>query len=186
MNAAKLGITHTRALAACCTVFSCVLLVEATINWAEFGKTVEAADETPIKTAATHESSPHADIDMEKYQVIVERPLFTTTRRLPDGETPVALSSEPTLVREAPSGAVNLLGIVIVADTRRALLRFGPDDTRLVSIGESVEGWELRNIEQGAVRLVRSGHEQRIELLRKAGPQREKQPNRQAQLAADK
>jgi len=186
VNAANPGTTHRRALIACCAVFSCTLLVETTTNWTDFERAAKATDQTAIKTVATYESSHHADIGMENYQIIVERPLFTATRRLPERKIPMVLSSEPTLVTEAASGPVNLLGIVIMANTRRALLRFDPDNIHLVSPGESVDGWELREIEQGAVRLARGGREQRIELLRKAGPLHKKRLNHRAQPALDK
>jgi type II secretory pathway component PulC len=169
------GLTHSGALIAVCAVLGLLLLVEISIDWTAFNK--PADDEPPPPNTSTDlpEPLPAAEIDVEKFRVILDRPLFNATRRPPDGDATVVVNNEPIPTSKAAAGAVNLLGIVIIADNRRALMRFGPDNTRLVSKGENIDGWELKEIEESAVRIARSGREQRIELLRKGGPKRRTQ-----------
>lgn len=118
--------------------------------------------------------TPKAMGSIDAYREIVERPLFSETRRPPEPFTQPAAPAVPQISR-APAARADLvlLGVVITPDSRRAVLRSASDKkANLKGLGDDINGWQLAAIEPRKVRLTRGTEEKVLELERKAAPQR--------------
>jgi len=130
----------------------------------------EPADQAVIPSTA--HAPPEATESIDIYKEIVERPLFSETRRPPDPVTEPVAPTLPTRATPAARADVVLLGIVITPDSRRAVLRsVSEKQADFKSLGDDVNGWQLDAIEPRKVRLTRGTEEKVLELERKAAPQ---------------
>ncbi len=114
----------------------------------------------------------------DTFSTILERPLFSPTRRPPAEGTVTIESSEPEL-------EATLVGIIISAEEQIAIVK-PTDGTRFarLSLGDSFHGWILESIEPNRVTFRRGEIEEHIELdyeepppVKK--PQRRKRKTRQ-------
>jgi len=95
---------------------------------------------------------------VEDFSAILERPLFSPTRR-PPAEGAITLeASEPDL-------QVTLVGVIISSEEQIAIIRL-QDTTRSVrlSVGDSFQGWILDSIEPSRITFRRGDIEEHIEL----------------------
>lgn len=117
----------------------------------------------------------------ETFSIILERPLFSPTRRPPAGGTVTIESVEPEL-------DVTLVGVIISAGEQIAIIK-PKDGGRFVrlSLGDSFQGWNLESIEPNRVTFRRGEIEEFIEIdyeepppVKK--PKRRKRKTRQQRL----
>jgi len=116
-----------------------------------------SASAAPSGLTATVSSAarPLDERPLSEFAEIVSRPLFTATRR-------PHVPAEPTPVRAEPAAAeprrpppnVRLIGVVIDAGKKRALLRT-PEQPRgrWVEEGETIDGWQVRSVQADAAIL---------------------------------
>ena len=111
--------------------------------------------------------NPLASLDKAALRDMIERPLFTPTRRPPPA--PAQSEAAPALVPTlAPPSTPDyaLLGIIRDGDRAIALLRSRSDGRNLrVEAGDMIGGWEIADIDTVSVRLKRKGgaaHELRL------------------------
>ena len=93
---------------------------------------------------------------MSDFAEIVGRPLFTATRRPFVPSEPAQARSEPAPAEpRRPPPNVRLIGVVIDAGKKRALLRT-PEQPRgrWVEEGETIDGWLLRSVQADAAILA--------------------------------
>ena len=111
--------------------------------------------------------NPLASLDKASLDNMIERPLFTPTRRPP----PALTRSEAAPALPPPPAAPStpdyaLLGIIRDGDRAIALLRGRSDGRNLrVETGDMIGGWEIAGIDTVSVRLKRKGgaaHELRL------------------------
>jgi hypothetical protein len=80
------------------------------------------------------------------FKAIVERPLFSQTRRPspPPAPTPSVIVAK----QDAPPAPLvaTLIGIVISPDIRSAVLRMGDGKNITITEGDSVDGWKLSEV----------------------------------------
>ena len=117
----------------------------------------------------------------ETFSGILERPLFSPTRRPPAEGTVTIESSAPEL-------EVTLVGVIISAEERIAILK-PTDGARFarLSLGDSFHGWILESIEPDRVTFRKGEIEEHIELDYEVPPpvkkpQRRKRKTRQQRL----
>jgi hypothetical protein len=106
---------------------------------------------TAVPSAARPDERPLSD-----FAEIVSRPLFTATRRpyVPAEPTPVRAEAAPAEASRPPPN-VRLIGVVIDAGKKRALLRT-PEQPRgrWVEEGETIDGWQVRSVRADAAILA--------------------------------
>ncbi len=100
----------------------------------------------------------YAMAPVEDFSAILERPLFSPTRRPPAEGVVATAASEPEL-------QVTLVGVIISSDEQIALVRL-KDATRFarLSVGDSFQGWTLDSIEPSRITFRRGDVEEHIEL----------------------
>lgn len=105
------------------------------------------------------------------YTEILERPLFSETRR-PAVDNPAA----PVDPR---STAFNLVGTIITAHERRALIEHGqPPHLERVSEGQDIEGWAVESIRSDRVVLTRADARLEVKVKDEPGPPASQVPQR--------
>lgn len=115
----------------------------------------------------------------ETFSAVVERPLFSPTRRPPPGGTATIESPEPEL-------DVTLVGIIISAEERIAIFKAkGVSQFARLSVGDSFQGWTLESIEPDRVSFQRGEIEEYIELAYEEPPPVQK-PRRPKRKTRDK
>ncbi len=109
----------------------------------------------------------------ESFSAILERPLFSPTRRPPAEGTVTIESAEPEL-------EVTLVGIIISSEEQIAIIKpkGGSQFVRL-SEGDSFQGWVLETIEPDRITFQRGDIEEHIELTYDAPPPAQKPRRRQ-------
>ncbi len=122
-----------------------------------------AASEIQIRTEglATLEAP-----TFDSLAVIVERPLFTATRRpAPDIEpTPVAVAAKP-LDKSLILGRYKLTGIVVTPELRLMLVTEpGSRRTTAVALGKKLDGWLVAEVEQHVIVLESGGRRKGIRI----------------------
>ncbi len=101
---------------------------------------------------------------VETFSAVVERPLFSPTRRPPPQGTATIESPEPEL-------DVTLVGVIISAAGRIAIVKAkGASQFARVSAGDSFQGWTLDSIEPDRVSFRRGEIEVHIELTYEEPP----------------
>jgi len=127
-----------------------------------------ADDET---TLLAYRSDPiKAAID--NFGEILDRPLFNPSRR------PTVIASVDALDKLLPSraartdsAAFTLVGIIIVGESRFALIRTrGAAATQRVNVGDELDGWRVTALTPDTATLSRGSQSTTIELERKANP----------------
>ncbi len=119
----------------------------------------------------------------EDFLEVLERPLFSPTRRPPAEGTVAVASSEPEL-------EVTLVGVIISSEEQIAIVK-PKDGSRLLrlSVGDSFQGWAVESIEPSRIIFRRGDIEEHIELTydlpppvqkpkRRKRKQRSQEPNR--------
>jgi type II secretory pathway component PulC len=124
--------------------------VETSADW---GKPVAAHTIRPLPQEMTFAMAP-----IEKFSAIIERPIFSTTRR-PVAEQPAASR------QQRPRSNLALFGIVISAGERIALVgaERGAGLVRMKE-GEAISGWVVVNIERNRVLLRHGAVAEELEL----------------------
>lgn len=106
---------------------------------------------------------------------IVLRPLFSETRRskieLPSPSPVEDVRQEPPIAKTQADSAsspphVEILGLMRLSKSSRALIKVENDPERWVSEEESVEGWKIATIGNNFVVLVKEGQEVTISVSR--------------------
>ena len=95
---------------------------------------------------------------VEDFSAILERPLFSPTRRPPAEGVITTTVSEPKL-------QVTLVGVIISSEEQIAIVRIS-DTTSFarLSVGDSFQGWTLDSIEPSRITFRRGDIEEHIEL----------------------
>ncbi len=109
----------------------------------------------------------------ESFSAILERPLFSPTRRPPAEGTVTIESAEPEL-------EITLVGIIISSEEQIAIIKpkGGSQFVRL-SEGDSFQGWILETIEPDRITFQRGDIEEHIELTYDEPPPVQKPRRRQ-------
>lgn len=109
------------------------------------------------------------------FSTIIERPLFSRDRRLPAA---TAFSSAAPVVTSrtiVERGRFQLAGVVILGDTKYALLKQSQDaDYARVEEGASLHNWHVDAIQPGRVILSQNGVEDIVELAQNVPTEVEK------------
>ncbi len=106
----------------------------------------------------------YAMAPVEDFSTILERPLFSPSRRPPAQGAVSTAASEPEL-------QVTLVGVIISSEEQIAIVRL-EDASRFVrlSVGDSFQGWILDSIEPSRVTFRRGDVEEYIELTYEVPP----------------
>lgn len=107
----------------------------------------------------------------------VERPLFTETRRPPEGEPDgAAVSASPVPAGSSLSFSVSA---IVITDDERAVLLVHPQSGALTRVaeGEMVAGWRLDKVESDRAVFSKDGDSQEA-VLRSFGPPPARRPQR--------
>lgn len=105
--------------------------------------------------------APATRVAAARHPEILDRPLFSPTRRPPP---PEQAQAEPAAAPQPdPLKDVHLFGIFEAGRDRGAILRIDGDVQR-VRVGESVAGWTLREVHDRQVVLVRQGQSRTLDL----------------------
>jgi type II secretory pathway component PulC len=156
-----------------CAILGLVVYLELEEGWSIFEPKREA-DRIPIERSATStgqpqieaEHAPAAVFDMpplRSYAEIVQRPLFSATRRPP---APASVESVPQAVPELPPIRFLLTGLIVSPEERVALIR--PSDgsaVMRVMEGQEVEQWVVEEILPDRVIVRRNGTAKEVFLL---------------------
>ncbi len=113
------------------------------------------------------EPPPEPDFTMpaaESFSAILERPLFSPTRRPPAEDAVTVEGSEPVL-------EVTLVGIIISAEEEIAIVKpKGATGFIRLSEGDAFRGWTLESIEADRVAFRRGDIEEHFELIYEEPP----------------
>ena len=94
----------------------------------------------------------------ENFAAILERPLFSPTRRPPAQGVAATIAPEPEL-------QVTLVGVIISSEEQIAIVRLNDADRfARLSVGDSFQGWILDSIEPSRITFRRGDGEEHIEL----------------------
>ena len=109
----------------------------------------------------------------ESFSAILERPLFSPTRRPPAEGTVTLESAEPEL-------EVTVVGIIISSEEQIAIIK-PKGESRFVRLseGDSFQGWTLETIEPDRITFQRGDIEEHIELTYDEPPPVQKPRRRQ-------
>ena len=100
--------------------------------------------------------------DEASYAIIIERPLFTPSRR-------AAAPAVQTVASEAPPAGFTLLGVVSKSGRSLAVIRAGEGTSAIkAEAGQEVAGWQLTKVAPTQVLLERQGGKLELELAFKA------------------
>ncbi len=103
---------------------------------------------------------------IEQFAAIVERPIFTATRRTARRQ-PVAPPA-PASSRGLILGRYQVVGVVVTPGNRLVLLkRLGGAETIRLKEGEEIDGWTLVNVTRNDVVLESGGRQEKIEVRNK-------------------
>jgi len=154
------------ALGLSCMVFLGVALVPWLIDPADYlaaGRGAQATTEVAEPPMAPRLELP----PLEQFAAIVERPIFTATRRSAR-RPPAAPSSEPASSGGLILGRYQVIGVVVAPDNRMLLLkRLGGAETIRLKEGEEIDGWTLVDVTRDDVVLESGGRREKIEVRQK-------------------
>ena len=101
---------------------------------------------------------------VEDFSTILERPLFSPTRRPPAQGMVSTAGPEPEL-------QVTLIGVIISSEEQIAIVRLKDADRfARLSVGDSFQGWTLDSIEPSRITFRRGDVEEHIELTYELPP----------------
>ncbi|MDA0824744.1 MAG: hypothetical protein O3C28_20330 [Proteobacteria bacterium] len=134
-----------------------------------------SADTENFEHLARSANAQIAPRESEDYLEIVQRPLFDVARRPPETDTELTQTSAAdmaaTKVSEISNSKLKLLGLVIDQERRAALIvEMESAVTRLVTVGDSVAGWRLEEIDAASATLTKNARTERLTLVRKSDP----------------
>ena len=105
-------------------------------------------------------SNPMAAQSLEQLSTILDRPLFSPTRRPPappPAPPPIVQAAEPPAPPPPPPNLV-LFGVVMDGEGARAVVRAGADKKLVrAQIGDEIDGWKVSQIEGRKVVLSLDG-----------------------------
>lgn len=118
------------------------------LGWAVSANTEALAPTFPPKASAAILPQMPSRKLTSNFEAIVERPLFSQTRR----PTPPKLAAAEPQAQASPALpppplAATLLGIIISPDVKSAVVRMSSGKSVTVIEGGSIDGWELKRIE---------------------------------------
>jgi len=120
--------------------------------------TVAIAQAQDRPTAAP--SNPVAAQSLEQLSTILDRPLFSPSRRPPappPAPPPIVQAAEPPAPPPPPPNLV-LFGVVMDGESARAVVRSGADKKLVrAQIGDEIDGWKVSQIEGRKVVLSLDG-----------------------------
>jgi hypothetical protein len=140
-------VRYSRPLAAFILV---MFLVESTFN-------VAAGTEEQERSAAAL-ANPVAAQPLDQLSTILNRPLFSPSRR-PPAPSPLPVVQGPASpVPPPPPPSLVLLGVVMDGESARVLVRAGADKKLMrAQIGDEIDGWKVSQIEARKVVLSLDG-----------------------------
>ena len=116
--------------------------------------------------------SPAEKPAISTFAEVVERPLFTPSRRPPPPKTDSTIAASP----EKPE-TFDLIGVIISADRRMALLRTVASSEVMQAVeGQSIGGWEVHAIKPTQVVLRRGNDSEVIKINDAAKPSAQSSP----------
>ena len=99
-------------------------------------------------------ANPVAAQPLEQLRAIVDRSLFSPSRRPPAEPPPVAQAPAVSALPSAPPNIV-LLGVVMDGQNARAVVRVGADNRLLrAQMGDDIDGWKVAQIDGRKVVLA--------------------------------
>jgi hypothetical protein len=105
-------------------------------------------------------SNPVAAQSLDQLSAILDRPLFSPTRRPPappPAPAPIVQAAEPPAPPPPPPNLV-LFGVVMDGESARAVVRAGADKKLVrAQIGDEIDGWKVSQIEGRKVVLSLDG-----------------------------
>jgi general secretion pathway protein N len=132
------------ALLLCLAAFWCFLLGGQV--WRGLVEPVETPSLAPLRQASAERAPERVRLPRapaSRHAVVVERPLFSPTRRPPPAPGAEAAPEAPP----SPAPDFRVVGAVSMAGTERALVSVAGAPPVMVSAGEMVEGWLVAAIE---------------------------------------
>ena len=153
-----------------CLGFAGVIYVE--LDQPSIDSIAKAAPAPPRDTVAAASDAPGFTMPpVRAYTEVLERPLFSETRR-PSVDSPTA----PVDPR---SSAFNLVGTIISAHERRALIEHGqPPHLERLSEGQDIDGWSVESIRSDRVILTRADARLEVKVKDEPGPPTPQNPQR--------
>ena len=138
-----------------CLALAALVYVEAGMEAP--GPAPSGGGETP-PLAALPAQPYYARAPVEDFSTILERPLFSPTRRPPAQGVAAAAAPESEL-------QVTLVGVIISSEEQIAIVRL-QDASRFVrlSVGDSFQGWILDSIKPSRITFRRGDVEEHVEL----------------------
>ncbi len=122
------------------------------------GPAPSGGGETTPPLAALPDQPSYTMAPLEDFAAILERPLFSPTRRPPAQGVTAAAAPEPEL-------QVTLVGVIISSEEQIAIVRLNDADRfARLSVGDSFQGWVLDSIEPSRITFRRGEVEEHIEL----------------------
>lgn len=119
-----------------------------TLGWTVSANTETRASILPLQTSARPLPQMPSRKPTSNFDAIVERPLFSPTRRPTPPKQAAAKPQALTAPAPPPPPlAATLLGIIIAPDVRSAVVRMSSGRSVTVVEGGSIEGWELKRVE---------------------------------------
>jgi len=132
------------------------LLVAAAVPWLmPAARLVDAR----LPAAGRAEAGPPPTLalaPLESYAAMVERPLFTATRRPAPAGAGVAAERNANLIL----GRYRLTGVIVTPARRSILLASAGNRTQTVVQGEAIDGWTLRSVERDRIVLENGGKQE--------------------------
>jgi hypothetical protein len=132
-----------------------LLLAGALLPWLlPANRLVDASLPAAVRSE-TSAPPPLALQPIESYAAMVERPLFTATRRAaPAGVAPAERNAGLIL------GRYRLTGVIVTPHKRSILLASAGNRTQTVVQGEAIDGWTLKTVERDRIVLENGGKQE--------------------------
>jgi len=132
-----------------------LLLAVALLPWLlPANRLVDASLPAAVRSE-TSAPPPLALQPIESYAAMVERPLFTATRRAaPAGVAPAERTAGLIL------GRYRLTGVIVTPRKRSILLASAGNRTQTVVQGEAIDGWTLKTVERDRIVLENGGKQE--------------------------
>jgi hypothetical protein len=109
-------------------------------------------------------ANPLAAPSLDRLSATRERPLFTPGRRAPPPPPPVASAAPVESAASPPS--ISLLGVIIAVEGPRAVINdMARNKIVRVRIGDEIDGWKVRQIDERLLVLWRDGRSANFKLF---------------------
>ncbi len=145
-----------------CAIFLGVALVPWLVDPTDY--LAAGPDAQAMTEVAEPPMAPRLELPpIEQFAAIVERPIFTATRRTARAQ-PVARSA-PAASGGLILGRYQVIGVVVAPGNRLVLLkRLGGAETIRLKEGEEIDGWTLVDVTRNEVVLESGGRREKIEI----------------------